>query len=61
MELNVPSKKQKKSSLEKPVESDFHSNEYAKTLANLKHQIQEAQLKAAVSVNRELLCLYWNI
>ena len=43
------------------MESDFHSNEYAKTLANLKHQIQEAQLRAAVSVNRELLCLYWNI
>ncbi len=36
-------------------------NEYAQTLADLKRQIQEAQLKAAVAVNRELISLYWRI
>ncbi len=35
--------------------------EYAQTLAKLKQQIQEAQLKAAVAVNSELIRLYWNI
>ncbi len=46
----------------KAVQNDLFSNaEYANTLANLKYQIQEAQLKAAVSVNRELIRLYWNI
>ena len=36
-------------------------NDYVKTLAEIKNQIQEAQLKAAVSVNQELIRLYWNI
>jgi len=35
--------------------------EYAQTLAELKKQIKEAQVKAAMSVNRELLKLYWTI
>lgn len=36
-------------------------DEYASTLAALKAQIQEARLKAAVSVNKELIRLYWII
>lgn len=39
----------------------FLTAEYAKTLGDLKHQIQEAQIRAAVSVNRELIRLYWSI
>jgi len=35
--------------------------EYTLTLAMLKKQIQESQVKAAFSVNRELLKLYWTI
>jgi predicted nuclease of restriction endonuclease-like (RecB) superfamily len=38
-----------------------HSKDYAATLAHLKNQILEAQLRASVSVNKELLRLYWNI
>lgn len=34
---------------------------YAETLADLKNQILDAQLKASISVNRELMCLYWKI
>jgi predicted nuclease of restriction endonuclease-like (RecB) superfamily len=30
-------------------------------LTNLKTRIRQAQLKAAISVNRELILLYWNI
>lgn len=39
----------------------FSNKEYAKILADLKIQIHEAQLKAVVSVNRDLIRLYWNI
>jgi predicted nuclease of restriction endonuclease-like (RecB) superfamily len=35
--------------------------EYSKTLADLKHQIQESQFKAAAAVNHELIYLYWKI
>jgi predicted nuclease of restriction endonuclease-like (RecB) superfamily len=34
---------------------------YAHFLAELKAEIQSAQIRAAVSVNRELMLLYWNI
>ncbi|MEA3490019.1 MAG: PDDEXK nuclease domain-containing protein [Candidatus Omnitrophota bacterium] len=34
---------------------------YLKFLTNVKNQIQRAQIKAAVYVNRELIALYWNI
>jgi predicted nuclease of restriction endonuclease-like (RecB) superfamily len=58
----VPKDKKIKTVAEKVPASDMLLNkEYAKTLSDLKHQIQVAQLKAAVSVNRELICLYWNI
>jgi predicted nuclease of restriction endonuclease-like (RecB) superfamily len=34
---------------------------YAELLADLKQRIQTAQLRAALSVNRELVLLYWGI
>jgi len=34
---------------------------YARLLADLKIRVRAAQLKAAVSVNRELIALYWDI
>lgn len=35
--------------------------EYAEILSELKERISSAQLKAAISVNRELVLLYWQI
>lgn len=37
------------------------SNDYAKFIAHLKTKIRSSQLKAAVSVNREMIRLYWSI
>ena len=39
----------------------FANQEYENTLADLKKRIRESQLKAAVSVNKELISLYWSI
>lgn len=36
-------------------------SEYARTLADLKKHVQEAQIKAVFSVNKELIKLYWVI
>lgn len=36
-------------------------NEYKEFFVEIKQQIQNAQIKAALSVNKELLQLYWNI
>lgn len=52
-------KKTKMTSAEEITEAS--SKEYAKTLANIKKQIEEAQLRAMLSVNRELIKLYWFI
>ena len=41
--------------------SKTYGAKYASWLAELKGKIRSAQLKAAVSVNRELLALYWEI
>ncbi len=35
--------------------------EYADTIADIKKLVQTAQLKAAISVNRELITLCWTI
>lgn len=35
--------------------------DYVSTLAELKQQVREAQLKAAISVNKKLIQLYWTI
>ncbi len=37
------------------------SPEYQSLLASLKHRIQEAQVRAGLAVNRELVLLYWSI
>jgi predicted nuclease of restriction endonuclease-like (RecB) superfamily len=37
------------------------STDYAALLGNLKTQIRQAQTRAALSVNRELVLLYWQI
>jgi len=36
-------------------------NQYRNWLKNLKQRIRQVQLKAAVSVNKELLCFYWSL
>lgn len=35
--------------------------DYHKWLSRIKSRIQRAQIKAAISVNREMLNLYWDI
>jgi predicted nuclease of restriction endonuclease-like (RecB) superfamily len=37
------------------------AQEYLQTLADLKKQIQESQIKAAFAANKELIKLYWSI
>lgn len=37
------------------------AKEYAQTLTELKKQIQESQVKAALAANKELIKLYWSI
>lgn len=39
----------------------LNSNEYIEIVKNIKEQIKKAQYKAALSANRELIILYWNI
>jgi len=41
--------------------NDFSTQEYVATLAEIKKQIKQAQVKAIISVNKELLALYWFI
>lgn len=38
-----------------------NQNEYKSLLASVKEQIQSARFRAVSVVNRELICLYWNI
>lgn len=42
-------------------EIDIDKTEYLSWIAELKLKIQSAQLKAAISVNKELLMLYWEL
>ncbi len=39
----------------------FKSREYQSLLHGLKQRIQEAQVRAGLAVNRELVLLYWSI
>lgn len=39
----------------------FNSKSYQELLGRLKNQIRTAQVRAAISVNRELVLLYWGI
>jgi len=43
------------------IEKDINKIEYIDWLNSIKAQIQQAQIKAALSVNSELITLYWNI
>lgn len=43
------------------TKKDVSLREYTQTLVELKQRIQDAQIKAAFSVNKELLHLYWSI
>jgi predicted nuclease of restriction endonuclease-like (RecB) superfamily len=61
MGILMQKEKKPKAVQKKTNDSEASLSDYAETLANLKHQIQEAQLKAALSVNRELILLYWRI
>jgi len=56
--LGVYKVSMKKSIKEK---NDFSLQEYAATFAEIKKQIKEAHVKALLSVNKELLALYWFI
>ena len=38
----------------------INNNEYLNTIETIKSEIKTAQYKAAVSVNRELIMLYYN-
>ena len=42
-------------------DAPISTNEYTSTLAELKKQIQECQLRAITTVNKELVRLYWMI
>ena len=41
--------------------TNLENNSYIKTLESLKARIKSAQIKAALSVNAELIFLYWEI
>lgn len=58
----MPKEKKTKNLPKNVKESEIISNkEYESTLDDLKKRIRKSQLKAAVSVNKELLLLYWGI
>jgi predicted nuclease of restriction endonuclease-like (RecB) superfamily len=42
-------------------ESLVKTNEYKTFIQEIKQRIQAAQIKAAMEVNQELLCLYWDL
>jgi len=43
------------------MENTLQSNEYLDFVQEIKNSIREAQIKAMVKVNQELLLMYWNI
>lgn len=45
----------------KPSKDNLEINDYTQTLIEIKNKIQEAQVKAIIAVNTELLKLYWTI
>jgi predicted nuclease of restriction endonuclease-like (RecB) superfamily len=48
--------------VQQPVaQFDYTSRAYVELLSSLKNRIQQAQVRAVVSVNRELVSLYWEI
>ncbi len=54
MAANVPE-------MERKLEKELAASGYQEFLVEIKQRIQEAQIRAALSVNRELVLLYWHI
>jgi DUF1016 N-terminal domain len=54
-------KKRRISTLKKTNSPSAPTQEYIQTLVDLKQHVQEAQIKATFSANKELMCLYWSI
>lgn len=48
-------------SSKKEISEDLLLKEYAQTLKDIRNRIKEAQVKSILSVNKELLKLYWYI
>ena len=48
-------------SSKKEISEDLLLKEYAQTLKDIRNRIKEAQAKSILSVNKELLKLYWYI
>src|SRR5476649_2759661 len=44
-----------------PMATDILPPDYSGLLRSIKDQVQQAQLRAIASVNKELIVLYWNI
>lgn len=47
--------------IKKKIADNIEIKDYVQTLANIKQQIKQAQIKAIVLVNKELIKLYWSI
>ncbi|HLM02673.1 MAG TPA: hypothetical protein VK400_16585 [Pyrinomonadaceae bacterium] len=41
--------------------SELAINDYTDLLEDVKHRVRQAQIKAALSINREIIFLYWQI
>lgn len=41
--------------------SNFISESYSSLLKEIKDEVRSSQIKAAISVNKELIALYWKI
>ena len=53
--------KTKKTGVISSSKCSFESNEYLKTLSDIKKHIRQAQIKAVLAANKELIKLYWYI
>lgn len=56
----MPSKKKTEKAVVVHRETNL-DNEYNETLASLKNEIRQAQARAAIAVNKELINLYWKV
>ena len=59
--MKKPTKAAKELSILSSDDKPLSSKEYASTLASLKKQIQECQIRAITAANKELVNLYWTI
>lgn len=44
-----------------PKQSSLFPDDYSRLLSDLKHRIRQAQIKASLAVNEEMITLYWEI